>query len=175
MSTATAAMMIGPGHRRLHHACRVAGLLVVFMLAVGLLSGCAGSKKKRLTPPSLLALRINGTISELETRLNQRDERRLYTLLTDALANDETFSRDLDQLMSAVSELRVQFLVERIWLIKEEIRVDLHWTMRATLRSGPMTTAGTARFTMEGKEKPRLSAVSGDNPFSLQLDAPLIR
>ena len=141
-----------------------------------MMMACAGSKKKRPSPHAQTATRVHAVISHLENRLNQRDADQLTVLLAPPLTDDEQFAKRLDELIASTSDLDVQFIIERLWIQDDEtIRVDLHWTMHATLPTGPVTTAGTARFTMSGKDTLRLSSVSGDNPFAPRFDDPLMR
>lgn len=169
-------------------------------LAIGCVLAACATPKKSLSAHAQLALRVDAAVKELEEQLNRRNHQRIVSLLAPPLTEDKAFAQGLTDLFDQAATLQAAFTIERLWVQNPDlpagqagtIRVDLHWTLHATLAAGPttvagsprglaqkarpegLTTSGTARFTMVGKETPRLAAVTGDSPFRPQFDRPLI-
>jgi hypothetical protein len=170
----------GPA-RRLIMAC---AMMIIFSCW---LAAC-GSAKKPLSVQAQMASRVDTVIAELQTELGYCDRNRIAALLAPPLLNDEAFSHQLTDFCNRATDIHPDFVVERLWLQSADtVRVDLQWTLRAVLpqAAGPSPSAdrpvggatmvmGTAHFTLVGKETPRLTAITGDNPFAPQFDQALI-
>lgn len=151
--------------RRRFSRARIATVGVILCLAV-IVASCAGSSKKRLSEPSQLAVRINTVITELEERINARDQEGIIALLTPSLAGDADLRRGIKELLS-LPGLNVTFMVERMWRTDDNtMRVDLQWTLRAKPPSGSTISTGRGRFLLVGSDQHRLDQISGENPFS---------
>ena len=155
--------------------------LIAVLLAAGAVASCASSKNA-LSAPAQQAMRIDAFVQGLQEQLNRRDHAGLLALTAPPLSDDPAFAKNLRALIDQTNAIDATFVIERLWQVSaESTRVDLHWTLRIESAadrsaSGPAnesTATGSARFTITGKETPRLTTVAGDNPFILQPSRPL--
>ncbi|MEW6324549.1 MAG: hypothetical protein AB1515_04105 [Nitrospirota bacterium] len=153
--------------------------LILLAVALGCAIAACSTTKTSLSAQAQLVARVEAAIKELQEQYNRRNQTRLASLLAPPLADDPAVAEALTALFRRADSVRAQFVIERVWLLDPDtVRVDLHWTLRAEPApaaggqpEGPAMAAGTARFTLTGKE-PRLAAVQGDSPFNPAFDRP---
>ncbi|MBI3610247.1 MAG: hypothetical protein HY204_06045 [Nitrospirae bacterium] len=76
---------------------------------------------------------------------------------------------DLKTIASALDSMtspRLDFIIDRIVLQGETVRVALHWELRwQSAKDLPVKQRGNALFQFAGKSDLRLQTIEGDNPF----------
>lgn len=75
--------------------------------------------------------------------------------------------RSIAAFMDVSSAPGLDFMIDRIVLQDETVRVSLHWELRwKSDAAGPVKQRGNALFQLAGKSDLRLQAIGGDNPFT---------
>jgi hypothetical protein len=75
--------------------------------------------------------------------------------------------RTVTSFFDTASSPRLDFMIDRIVLQGETVRVSLHWELRWTSeKTGAAKQRGNALFQLGGKSDLHLQAIEGDNPFT---------
>ncbi len=75
--------------------------------------------------------------------------------------------RTIAAVMDTADSPRLDFLIDRIILQDDTVRVSLHWEFRWTSeKTGPVTQRGNTLLQLTGKSDLRLQLLEGENPFT---------
>ena len=73
----------------------------------------------------------------------------------------------ITSLLDAMDHPQLDFLIDRIVLEGETVRVSLHWELRwRSQNARPVKQRGNTLFHLTGKSELRLQTIEGDNPFT---------
>jgi hypothetical protein len=75
--------------------------------------------------------------------------------------------RTITAFLNSTSDPHLDFVMDRIVLQDETVRVSLHWELRwNSEKTGSVKQRGNALFRLTGKSDLRLQTIEGDNPFT---------
>jgi hypothetical protein len=134
---------------------------VVFLLA---LSACAGGPK--LTDDGRRVEAVAEFVSELGHAYERRDAAAVMAEIAPTFADRDAVRRDVEAAAAGFDDIDLPLTIERIHLDADTATVYLRWDgqWRAAGRE-PIVRQGAARFIVEIRERPLLTAVIGDTPF----------
>lgn len=127
-----------------------------------ILAGCEHSPVKPTADLKRIQ-EIDHLIEELRVAYENRDFpafARLYP------AEPPEEIRAISSILDRINDPRMDFLIDRIILEGEAVRVALHWELQwQSDAPQPIKQRGNSLFHLNGKTLPRLQAIDGDNPF----------
>jgi hypothetical protein len=140
--------------------------IFVFVVLAGSLftiSGCEHAPVKP-TEDSKRLQQIDAFVENLRVVYEGKNLRAFSSLYPGERADD---LRTIAAFMDSASAPRLDFLIDRIVLQDETVRVLLHWELRWTSeKAGSAIQRGNTLLQLAGKSDLRLQAIEGDNPFT---------
>lgn len=137
--------------------------IVVLIGAFFTISGCEHAPVKP-TEDSKRLQQIDAFVENLRVVYESRNLPAFSALYPGERADD---LRTITALMDSSSAPRLDFVIDRIVLQDETVRVSLHWEHRWTSdKTGSVKQRGNVLLQLTGKSDLRLQTIEGDNPFT---------
>jgi hypothetical protein len=137
--------------------------IVVLIGAFFTLSGCEHAPVKP-TEDSKRLQQIDAFVENLRGVYEGKNLQAFSLLYPGERADD---LRTITAVMDSSSAPHLDFLIDRIVLQDETVRVSLHWELRWTSeKTGPVKQRGNTLLQLTGKSDLRLQTLEGDNPFT---------
>ena len=137
--------------------------LVVLIGTLLAISGCEHAPVKP-TEDSKRLQQIDAFVENLRVVYEGRNLQAFSALYPDERADD---LRSIAAFMDSASAPRLDFMIDRIVLQDETVRVSLHWELRwKSDAAGSAIQRGNTLLQLAGKSDLRLQAIGGDNPFT---------
>jgi len=140
---------------------------MLFCAALGaclwLTFGCEHAAVKPTEDSKRLQL-IDAYIENLRVVFEGRNFQAFSTAYLDNRPDD---LQEISNFMISAASAQLDFLIDRIVLQGDRVRVSLHWELRwSSERTGLAKQRGNALFELTGKTDIHLESIEGDNPFT---------
>ncbi|MBI3994336.1 MAG: hypothetical protein HY349_00025 [Nitrospirae bacterium] len=137
--------------------------LTALIGALFILSGCEHPPVKP-TEDSKRLHQIDAFVENLRVTYEGRNYQAFSSLYPGDRPED---LRTIAAFMDSATSPRLDFLIDRIVLQEDTVRVALHWEFRwSSDAAGAVKQRGNALFRLAGKSDLRLETIEGDNPFT---------
>lgn len=137
--------------------------LVVLIGTFFAMAGCEHAPVK-LTEDSKRLQQIDAFVENLRGVYEGKNLPAFSSLYPGERADD---LRTITAILDSANAPRLDFLIDRIVLQDETVRVSLHWELRwKSDAAGQVKQRGNTLLRLTGKSDLRLQAIEGDNPFT---------
>jgi hypothetical protein len=145
--------------------------LMTLLLVLSASSACSGTPK--LTDDGRLIRDVTVLVGDLDRAYEARDESGLMAGVAAQFPDRDAFRQAAKSTFDRFERIALTPTIDRVHLEGKTATVFLHWDAQWTASgSSPIAKQGTARFVVDAENRPVLTAVLGDNPFTADPASP---
>lgn len=138
------------------------------IILISLVIGAFTASCSKAVKPSDDLVRIKAilnSVTKLQDKYKGKDFSDFMAIVSPKY--NASFKNAVEKSMTAFDEIDLAIYVDRIDMDKESARVNLHWEGTWKKSGKPINNNGNSVFVFSNEPEPKLTGISGSNPFEL--------